>query len=339
MTPEVQKILEGDQLAGARLISLLENRDRRGIEMLRAIYPRTGRAFLIGITGPAGTGKSTLVSRMIGHLRGCGLRVGVVAVDPSSPFNGGALLGDRIRMQGREADAGVFIRSMASRGETGGVSRATREAALVMDAMGYEVVLIETVGVGQGEVAVTHLAHTTAVVSIPGMGDEVQAMKAGLLEIGDVFVVNKSDREGAGELAQLLENIVAMRRCLQGEWRPPVVKTVALRNEGVDRLIDLLFEHRRHLESTGRLAERLARNEFHFFRQLVLEMAAAVLLQDSAELTHLRNDLSRRAIDPYAAAEKLLKASKLLLEGEEKPKSKFGFTVKERTKAYGRKKG
>jgi len=307
MTSEVQKIFEGDQLAGARLISLLENRDLRGIEMLRAIYPRAGRAFLVGITGPAGTGKSTLASRMIRHLRGRGLRVGVVAVDPSSPFNGGALLGDRIRMKGHETDAGVFIRSMASRGEAGGVSRATREAALVMDAMGYEVILIETVGVGQGEVAVTHLVHTTAVVSIPGMGDEVQAMKAGLLEVGDVFVVNKADREGAGELAQLLENVVAMRRYLPGEWQPPVLKTVALRDEGVDCLIDLLFEHRRHLESTGRLAEQLVRNEFHFFRQLVLEMAAAVLLQDSAELTHLRNDLSRRAIDPYAAAEKLFK--------------------------------
>ena len=282
----------------ARLISLLENRDRRGIEMLRAIYPRTGRAFRIGITGPAGTGKSTLVARMIRHLRDRGLRVGVVAVDPSSPFTGGALLGDRIRMQGHEADAGVFIRSMASRGEAGGVSRAAREAALVMDAMGYEVILIETVGVGQGEVAVARCVHTTAVVSIPGMGDEVQAMKAGLLEIGDVFVVNKADREGSGELSQILENVVGMRAYTPGEWRPPVVQTVALRNQGIDRLIDLLFEHRRHLESTGRLADRMAANELHFFRQLVLDMAADTLLQDSAELTCLQNDL----VAPIAAA-------------------------------------
>lgn len=307
MTPDVEKILQGDQLSGARLISLLEKRDRRGIEMLRAIYPRTGKAFVIGITGPAGTGKSTLVSRMIGRLRGRGLRVGVVAVDPSSPFSRGALLGDRIRMQGHETDPGVFIRSLASRGETGGVSRGAREAALVMDAMGYEVVLIETLGVGQGEVAVARCVHTTAVVCIPGMGDEVQAMKAGLLEIADVFVVNKADREGAEELAHLLETDVVMSRPPPGEWRPPVVRTVALRNEGVDRLIDALFEHRRHLEATGLLAQRMAGSEFHFFRQLVLEMAAEALLKDSAELARLRDDLSRRTTDPYAAAETFLK--------------------------------
>ena len=275
--------------------------------MLKALYPHTGKAFLIGITGPAGAGKSTLVSRMISCLRGRGLRVGVVAVDPSSPFTGGALLGDRIRMQGHETDPGVFIRSMAARGQTGGVGRATREAALVMDAMGYQAVVIETVGVGQGEVAVSSCVHTTAVVSIPGMGDEIQAMKAGLLEIGDVFVVNKADRPGADELVQALEGMVAVRSYAPGEWRPSVIKTVALKNEGIDRLIDLLFEHRRHLESTGRLAERLTRNEFNFFRQLVLDMADTMLLRDSPELNTLREDMSRRAIDPYSAAEKLLK--------------------------------
>ena len=306
MKPDAEKILQGDQLAGARLISLLEDRDPAGIETLKAIYPHTGKAFLIGITGPAGAGKSTLVARMIACLRGRGLRVGVVAVDPSSPFTGGALLGDRVRMQGHETDPGVFIRSMAARGQTGGVGRSTREAALVMDAMGYQAVVIETVGAGQGEVAVGNCVHTTAVVSIPGMGDEIQAMKAGLLEIGDVFVVNKADRPGADELVQTLESMLAIRSYPPGEWRPSVIRTVALKSEGIDKLIDLLFEHRRHLESAGRLAERLTRNEFHFFRQLVLDMAATMLLQDSPELTSLREDLSRRAIDPYSAAEKLL---------------------------------
>jgi LAO/AO transport system kinase len=306
MKPDVDKILHGDQLAGSRLMRLIEERDPRGIAMLKAIYPHVGHAFLIGITGPAGAGKSTLVSRMVSCLRGRGLRVGVVAVDPSSPFTGGALLGDRIRMQGHETDPGVFIRSMAARGQAGGVSRATREVTLVMDAMGYQVVLIETVGVGQGEVAVSSCVHTTAVVSIPGMGDEIQAMKAGVLEIGNVFVVNKADRDGADELAQLLESVVGLRSYPPGEWRPPVVKTVAVQNEGIGRLIDLLFQHRRHLESTGRLAERLTRNELHFFRQLVLDMAATVLLQDSPELAALREALARRAIDPYTAAEKHL---------------------------------
>jgi LAO/AO transport system kinase len=306
MTPEVQKILEGDQRSGARLISLIEDRDPAGIAMLKALYAHAGRAFLIGVTGPAGAGKSTLVARMIGRLRERGLRVGVVAVDPSSPLSGGALLGDRIRMPGHEADPGVFIRSMAARGQAGGVGLATREAALVMDAMGYQAVVIETVGAGQGEVEVTRCVHTTAVVSIPGMGDEVQAMKAGLLEIGDVFIVNKADRPGADDLVQILESMVAIRNYPPGEWRPPVVKTIAVQNDGIDRLIDLLFEHHRHIEATGRLAERLARNEFHFFRQLVLDMAAKVLLQDSSELTGLQKDLTRGTIDPYSAAEKVL---------------------------------
>lgn len=307
MKPDVAKILQSDQRAGSRLISLLEDRDPAGIEMLKALYPHAGKAFLIGITGPAGAGKSTLAARMIACLRGRGLRVGVVAVDPSSPFSGGALLGDRVRMQGHETDPGVFIRSMAARGQAGGVGRSTHEAALVMDAMGYQAILIETVGAGQGEVAVGSCVHTTAVVSIPGMGDEIQAMKAGLLEIGDVFVVNKADRPGAEDLVQTLESMLALRSYPPGEWRPSVIRTVALKNEGIDRLIDLLFEHRRHLESTGRLAERLSRNEFHFFRQLVLDMAATTLLQDSPELTSLKEDLSRRAVDPYSAAETLLK--------------------------------
>ncbi len=303
---EIEKILAGNQLAGARLISLLEAADPRGVAMLKTLYPHTGRAFVIGVTGPAGAGKSTLVSAMVGYLRGRGRRVGVVAVDPSSPYTGGALLGDRIRMQRHETDPGVFIRSMAARGHRGGLSRATREAALVMDAMGYEVILIETAGVGQGEVDVAGCVHATAVVSVPGMGDEVQAMKAGLLEIADVFIVNKADLPGADELALTLEGIVSLRGTRGGEWRPPVVKTVASKNEGIGALMGVLAEHRRQLAASGRLTERLAGNELTFLRELVLDLAAGKLLRESPELAAIRERLACRALDPYTAAEMIL---------------------------------
>jgi LAO/AO transport system kinase len=306
MRVDVKKIRGGDHLAAARLIRLLENRDPVGIDALKSLYPHSGKALRIGVIGPAGSGKSTLVSRMISHLRRRRLRVGVLAVDPSSPFTGGALLGDRIRMQGHEADPGVFIRSMAARGETGGVGPAVHGAAVVLEAMGCEVVVIETVGVGQGEVAVAHLVHTTAVVNIPGMGDGLQAMKAGLLEAADVLVVNKADREGADELVHLLEAVAARRDCPPGEWRPPVLKTVAVQDEGIDRLIELLFEHRRHLESKGLLAKRRARGELDFFRRIVLDMASASLFRDGAELSSLRQKLAQGTIDPYSAAESLL---------------------------------
>jgi LAO/AO transport system kinase len=306
MEAAVDRILQGSQLAAARLISLIEDDDPRGRAALKALYPHTGRAFLIGITGPAGAGKSTLVSRMIADLRGRGRRVGVVAVDPSSPFTGGALLGDRIRMQGHETDPGVFIRSMASRGRTGGIARATREAALVMDAMGCEVIIIESVGVGQGEVDIAGCVHLTAVVSVPGMGDEIQAMKAGLLEIADLFIVNKADLPGAEELAATLEGLARLRAVAPGGRPAPVIKTVAARNEGVDALVAALCDQRRRLDAEGRLAERRVQNEFGYLRQLVTDMAAKLLLRESPVIAALREDLRRGAIDPYTAAERIL---------------------------------
>ncbi len=215
-------------------------------------------------------------------------------------------MGDRIRMRRHETDPGVFIRSMAARGHRGGLSRTTREAALVMDAMGCEVVLIETVGVGQGEVDVAGCVHATAVVSVPGMGDEVQAMKAGLLEIADVFVVNKADLPGADELALALESLVALRGATGDDWRPPVVKTIASTDLGVGELMGVFAEFRRQLTARGRLSERLARNEFSFLRELVLDLAARRLLRESPELAALREALAHRTIDPYSAAEKIV---------------------------------
>ena len=229
---------------GARLIRLLEEEDTAGIEMLKHLYPHTGRAFVMGVTGPPGSGKSTLVNCLISEFRSRNMRVAVVAIDPSSPISGGALLGDRIRMRRHADDDGVFIRSMATRGHLGGLSKTTRETVLVFDAMGYDVVIIETVGVGQDEVEIAQFAHTTAVVSLPGMGDDIQAMKAGLLEIGDVFIVNKADNPGADDVVEQLQAMLNLAKRSENDWRPPVLKTVAVKNEGIVELADTFWDHR-----------------------------------------------------------------------------------------------
>jgi len=308
--------LEGSVLAGARLIRLLEEGDPEGIEDLKALYPHTGRAYLLGITGPPGAGKSTLVDRIIADFRGRGLKVGVIAIDPSSPFSGGAILGDRVRMQRHATDEGVFVRSMATRGHLGGLSKATFEATLVLDAMGYDVIIVETVGVGQDEVEIVDLAHTTAVVSLPGMGDDIQAMKAGILEIGDVFIVNKADKVGADEVVKQLTVMLEMRDMSADSWMPPVIKTVAAKTEGITELVEAFLRHRDFMRDTGSLAKRVEERDLHFFREVLKEKAYERILAAVAETEKYKRlvaDLKARAVDPYSAAEVLLSGTTVFI--------------------------
>jgi LAO/AO transport system kinase len=310
MKNTTSKILQGDQLAGARLMRQLENGDPLGTELLKALYPHTGKAFVIGITGPPGAGKSTLVDGIISEFRKRDSTVGVVAVDPSSPISGGALLGDRLRMRRHSEDEGVFIRSMATRGHMGGLSRTARETVLVLDAMGYDVILIETVGVGQDEVEIAKLAHTTAVISLPGMGDDIQAMKAGLLEIGDVFVVNKADKPGVEDVVAQLQMMIEMRAIPEGDWKPPVIKTVALKGKGILELVDAMGTHRDFLATGGKFHEHNREQEYQLFRQILMEMATQKIFDqaaDSGELKTLIENLRNRKVDPYSAAEMIVK--------------------------------
>ncbi len=306
----IEKVLLGDQLAGGRLIRLLEEGDPDGVAGLKAIFPHTGNAFILGVTGPPGSGKSTLVTHIITEFRGQDLKVGVVAVDPSSPVSGGAFLGDRLRMRQHTEDEGVFIRSMATRGHMGGLSRTTRETVLVLDAMGYEVIIIETVGVGQDEVEIAEFAHTTAVVSVPGMGDDIQAMKAGLLEIGDVFIVNKADRPGADDEVAQLKGMLDMRAIPEDGWHPPVLKTVAVKGEGIAELVDAFCNHRQYLLDGGKFKAHNLEQTHRFFQSIVMEMAADKIFnsakESSAYQTLIKN-LNQRKIDPITAAEKLIK--------------------------------
>ena len=310
MRIKAQDIIRGDQLAGARLIRQLDEGDPAGIEVLKRLYPYTGQAFIMGITGPPGSGKSTLVNCIISEVRRRKQKIAVVAIDPSSPISGGALLGDRIRMHRHTEDDGVFIRSMATRGHLGGLTKTTREAVLVFDAMGYDVILIETVGVGQDEVEIARFAHSTAVVSLPGMGDDIQAMKAGLLEIADLMVVNKADTPGADDVVEQLRAMLDMGSRPAGEWLAPVLKTVAIKDHGIVELVDAYWQHRKFLKDSGQFDEHNYKWEFQFFRQLVMEMAADRIfseVQKSPAHHTLLEDLKNRRIDPFSAAEELIK--------------------------------
>jgi LAO/AO transport system kinase len=303
----VDAAVGGDRSAVARLISLIERGGDAARDVGRLTYPLGGRAYTVGITGAPGAGKSTLTDRLIGVIRGTGSQVGVLAVDPSSPFTGGAILGDRVRMQDHATDPGVFIRSMATRGHLGGLSLATPEAVRVLDAAGLPVVLIETVGVGQVEVEIAGAADTSVVVVNPGWGDAVQANKAGLMEIADLFVINKADRPGAKETERDLNHMLDMNMHM-GEWRPPIVSTVASQGEGVAELWAAVGEHKAYLERSGELEQRRGRRLTEELREIVIHRLERQAFErcQGEDFKRLQDDLLARRTDPYTAADTLL---------------------------------
>lgn len=308
------KILQGDVRALARAITAIENHSPESEQLLKHLFPHTGNAYLTGITGAPGTGKSTFVDRLAAVYRKRQQPVGVIAVDPTSPYSGGAILGDRIRMQGHSADSGIFIRSMATRGFLGGLARSTAEVALLLDAADKRQVLIETVGVGQDEVDIVRLADCVLVILVPGLGDDIQNMKAGVMEIADIFVLNKADREGAERLEEQLHAMLSMVMPRDG-WHPPVVRTVATENRGIDDLASAIEKFRAHCESTG---QRKKKQIEHWHTRLI-EILESRLLEKAlpgkageARLQAAAAQVAARKKDPFSAVNELLENASLL---------------------------
>jgi GTPase len=302
-----ERLLAGDKRALARAITLIENDDPAGWELVREVFPRTGKARIVGLTGPPGVGKSTLIGALTAEMRKADRQVAVLSIDPSSPFTRGALLGDRIRLSDHFLDSGVFIRSMASRGALGGLSEATLQAALLMDASGKDDVFIETVGVGQAEIDIVDHGDTIVLVLMPGSGDSIQALKAGVMEIPDVIVVNKSDHPMTDTMIREIRGVLSLGPA--ASWRVPIVKTEAAKGEGIAELAEKITEHREHIEAEGTLEERRARN----LRNEVLELAASRMrrrleaaVADDSSVRELLDRVVKREIDPASAAKDLL---------------------------------
>jgi LAO/AO transport system kinase len=320
ITDWAAQVRAGDTRAISRAITAIENSDARADDLLRELFPSTGRAYLIGVTGAPGTGKSTLVDKLAAYYRARGKTVGIIAVDPTSPYTGGAVLGDRIRMQGHATDSGIFIRSMATRGFFGGLARATADAALVLDSAGKQVVLIETVGVGQDEIDVVRLAECTLVLVVPGFGDDVQNMKAGLMEVADIFVLNKAEREGADRLEQQLQAMLELApggRNVDRKWKPPIIRTTATEGKGVEELAEAIDKFHRQHETSGEQRAKI----LEYWKQrllLLLEhqlMTSALGGDGQRILDSLALEVAERKKTPHGAVRELLARAGLLREG------------------------
>jgi LAO/AO transport system kinase len=308
-TEEIVKgVLTGDRRSIAKAITIIENNEPQAKDIIASIYPHTGKAHVIGLTGPGGSGKSTLIEKIVREYRQKGKTVGVIAVDPTSPFTGGAFLGDRIRMQELSTDPGVFIRSMATRNYSGGIAKATNDAVKVLDASAKDVVIVETVGAGQSEVEIIKVAQTIVVIHAPGLGDDIQAIKAGLMEIADIFVVNKADRENAEKAVIDIQAMLQLNN-KEKSWQIPIIKTVALTGEGVPQLIEKLEEHREFLEKEKLLQKALLKAEVELVDAIKDKVAQSILeeLKSKGKFEELIEKILKREIDAASAAEKLLR--------------------------------